>query len=255
MINFIHDTAVLTKRNLMRILRTPQLLIFSSIQPVMFLLLFNYVFGGALKNGALDGGSYINFLLPGVLAQTALFGSVQTGVGMSQDISKGVVDRLSSLPISRGAIVAGRTLADAARNVFVVLVMISVGLLLGFEFHNGILSALGAIGMAVLFGFAFSWISLTIGLGVKDPETAQVAGFLWTFPLVFASSVFVPVATMPDWLQVFTKHQPITQAVDAIRYLTTGVGSPDPIWYALAWIVGIIAIFGPFSSRLFSKAS
>lgn len=250
--NFIRDTAVLTKRNLMRILRTPQLLIFSSIQPVMFLLLFNYVFGGALKSGALDGGSYINFLLPGVLAQTALFGSVQTGVGMSQDISKGVVDRLSSLPISRGAIVAGRTLADAARNVLVVLIMISVGLLLGFQFQHGFIAA---IGMAVLFGFAFSWISLTIGLAVKDPETAQVAGFLWTFPLVFASSVFVPVSTMPDWLQVFTKHQPITQAVDAIRYLTTGVGSADPIWYALLWIVGIIAVFAPIASRLFQKAA
>lgn len=239
----------------MRILRTPQLLVFSSIQPVMFLLLFNFVFGGALKGSGIGSDAYINFLLPGVLAQTALFGSVQTGVGMSQDISKGVVDRLSSLPISRAAIVAGRTLADAARNVLVVLIMISVGLLLGFHFQHGLLAAVGAIALAVLFGFAFSWISLTIGLAVKDPETAQVAGFLWTFPLVFASSVFVPVSTMPDWLQVFTQHQPITQAVDAIRYLTTGFGSTDPIWSALLWIVGIIAVFAPIASRLFQRAA
>lgn len=255
MFNFVHDTLTLTTRNLMRIIRTPQLLFFSSIQPVMFLLLFNYVFGGAIQTGALGGEDYITFLLPGILAQTALFGSVQTGVGMAQDIGKGVVDRLSSLPISRGSIVAGRTIADALRNVLVVLIMITVGLLLGFQFQNGLLAAIGAIAIAVLFGFAFSWISLAIGLGVKDPETAQVAGFLWTFPIVFASSVFVPMQTMPEWLQVFTKNQPLTQAVDAIRYLTTGVGSSDAVWITLLWIVGIIAVFGPIASRLFRRAT
>lgn len=253
MIRFFQDTAVLTWRNIMRIARTPQLLVFSSIQPVMFLLLFNFVFGGALGRGALEG-EYINFLLPGILAQTAMFGAIQTGVGMAQDIGKGVVDRLSSLPISRYSIVAGRTLADAARNVFVVLIMIGVGMLLGFDFQNGVGPALGAISLAILFGFAFSWISLAVGLAVKDSETAQVAGFLWTFPLVFASSVFVPVNTMPDWLQVFTRNQPLTQVVDAIRYLTTGVGSFDPVWYTLAWVVGIIAIFAPIASWLFRKS-
>ncbi|MBI4185789.1 ABC transporter permease [Candidatus Berkelbacteria bacterium] len=251
---FFHDTAVITQRNLLRIVRTPALLFFSSIQPVMFLLLFNYVFGGAIGRGALHDTAYINFLLPGILAQTALFGSVQTGVGMAADIGKGVVDRLSSLPISRGAIVAGRTVADAARNVLVVTVMIIVGLLLGFHFQHGLLAALGAIVIAILFGFAFSWISLTIGLGVKDSETAQVAGFVWTFPASFASSVFVPVESMPEWLKTFAKYQPVTQAVDAIRYLTTGVGSSHVVWITLIWIVGIIAVFAPIASHLFRRA-
>ena len=255
LLNFIRDTITLTKRNLMRIRRTPQLLVFSSVQPVMFLLLFNYVFGGAVRRPGMGDTAYITFLLPGILAQTALFGSVQTGVGMAQDISKGVVDRLSSLPISRGAIVAGRTLADAARNIFVVSIMIGVGSLLGFHFTQGWLSAIGAIALAVIFGFAFSWISLTFGLAVKDPETAQVAGFLWTFPIVFASSVFVPVETMPNWLQHFSKYQPLTQAVDSMRYLTTGGGSAHAVTLTLLWAVGIVAIFGPIASRLFRRAT
>jgi ABC-2 type transport system permease protein/oleandomycin transport system permease protein len=255
MLNFLKDTVTLTGRNLMRIRRTPQLLFFSSIQPVMFLLLFNYVFGGAVTRGSLDGGAYITFLLPGILAQTALFGAIQTGVGMSQDISKGVVDRLSSLPISRGAIVAGRTLADAARNILVVGIMIGVGSLLGFRFTQGFPEAMLAVGLALLFGFAFSWISLALGLLVKDPETAQVAGFLWTFPIVFASSVFVPVETMPDWLQVFAEHQPLTQAVDAIRHLTTGGGSSEAVVFTLLWALGIVAVFGPISARLFRRAT
>ncbi len=252
---FFQDIFTIALRNLTRIKRTPQLLFFSSIQPIIFLLLFNFVFGGAIGSGALNDVAYITFLLPGILAQTALFGSVQTGVGMAEDISKGVVDRLSSLPISRGSIVAGRTLADAIRNVFVVLIMISVGYGLGFRFEQGFLSAVAAILLAVLFGFAFSWISLTIGLAVKDSETAQVSSFIWIFPLVFASAVFVPVQTMPEWLQVFAKNQPVTQVVNAIRYLTTGAGSIDAVWRTLAWGVGIVAIFGPLASRLFRKAT
>ncbi|MEK7461424.1 MAG: ABC transporter permease [Patescibacteria group bacterium] len=255
MLNFLGDTVTLTRRNLMRIRRTPQLLFFSSVQPVMFLLLFNFVFGGAVQRPGIDNSAYIIFLLPGILAQTALFGSIQTGVGMAQDISKGVVDRLSSLPISRGAIVAGRTLADAARNVLVVSIMIGVGTLLGFRFTEGWLAAFGAIGLAILFGFAFSWISLTFGLAVKDPETAQVAGFLWTFPIVFASSVFVPVETMPTWLQYFSKYQPLTQAVDAMRHLTTGGGSPEAVLRTMLWVVAIVAIFAPISARLFRRAN
>ncbi len=251
---FIRDTLTIAKRNLTRLRRTPQLLIFSSIQPVMFLLLFNYVFGGAVGKGNLDT-AYINFLLPGILAQTSLFGSMQTGVGMAEDISKGVVDRLSSLPISRGSIVAGRTLADAMRNVLVVLIMIAVGMLLGFRFTNGWLDAIAAIALVVMFGFAFSWISLTIGLAVKDSETAQVAGFFWIFPLVFASAVFVPVQTMPEWLQHFANNQPVTQIVNAVRYLTTGNAPSGAVLRALYWIVGIIAVFGPLSARLFRRAN
>ena len=255
MIHFLRDTLTLTRRNLMRIRRTPQLLVFSSIQPVMFLLLFNYVFGGAVQRPGMGDTAYITFLLPGILAQTALFGAVQTGVGMANDVSQGVVDRLSSLPISRGAIVAGRTLADAARNVLVVSIMIGVGTLLGFRFTQGWPEAVAAVGVAILLGFAFSWVSLTFGLAVKDAETAQVAGFLWTFPIVFASSVFVPVETMPTWLQHFAKYQPLTRAVDAIRHLTTGGGSAEAIFWTIVWSMGIILVFSPISARLFRRAS
>jgi ABC-2 type transport system permease protein/oleandomycin transport system permease protein len=254
MFSFFTDTITIARRNITRILRTPQLLFFSSVQPVIFLLLFNYVFGGAVKGAALGEQAYITFLLPGILAQTSLFGSMQTGIGMAEDMGKGVVDRFRSLPIHRGAVVAGRTLADALRNVLVVCIMIAVGVGLGFRFEEGFWSGVGAIGMAVLFGFAFSWISLTIGLVLKDSESAQVAGFVWVFPLVFASSVFVPTTTMPTWLRTFAENQPVTQVVNAIRHLTTGGGTPESVGYALLWAVGIIAVFAPLATRVFKRA-
>lgn len=253
MFTFLHDTFIIAKRNLTRLVRTPQLLFFSSFQPVLFLLLFNYVFGGAVAKSTSDA-AYITFLLPGILAQTALFGSAQTGVGMAEDLGKGVVDRFLSLPISRGAIVAGRTLADACRNVMVVLIMIGAGMLLGFRFEMGLWHAVAAILMTVLFGFAFSWISLTIGLAVKDSETAQVAGFVWIFPLVFASSVFVPTQTMPAWLRAFADHQPVTQIVNAVRYLSTGTADSSAVLYTFLWIIGIVLVFSPIATRLFRKA-
>lgn len=237
------NTLQIVKRNVKRNFRIPQLLIFSTIQPVIFLLLFNFVFGGAV--GPSSGESYINFLLPGILAQTALFGAIQTGVGLAEDLSKGVIDRLRSLPIARYAVLAGRTLADSVRNVFVVIIMVLVGFMLGFEFSEGWLWFIAACGLVVLFAFAFSWISAVIGLTLKDSETVQVAGFLWVFPLVFASSVFVPVETMPSWLQVFARNQPVTQVVNAVRYLTQGTGTPDAIWITLLWIFGLLLVFVP----------
>lgn len=249
----ISNTAQLVKRNVKRNFRIPQLLVFSSIQPVIFLLLFNFVFGGAVS-GATDT-KYINFLLPGILAQTALLGAIQTGVGLAEDLNKGVIDRLRSLPIARYAVLAGRTLADAVRNVFVVTLMSLVGFALGFRFQEGFLLFVAGILLVVLFGFAFSWISAIIGLVLKDSETVQVAGFLWVFPLVFASSVFVPVATMPSWLQVFARNQPVTQVVNAVRYLTQG-GIPNGIsyvWISLVWIVGIIAVAAPIAVWRYRK--
>ena len=239
------DTYQIIKRNVKRNMRIPQLLVFSSIQPVIFLLLFNFVFGGAVQGTTTD--KYINFLLPGILAQTALFGAIQTGVGLAEDINRGVINRLRSLPIARSAVLAGRTLADSTRNVFVLLLMVSVGLLIGFEVNEGIPKLIAALGVILLFAFAFSWISANIGLALKDTETVQVAGFLWVFPLVFASSVFVPTETMPDWLQVFAENQPVTQAVNAVRYLTQGIGTSDAIWYTIAWSIGLIIIFAPLA--------
>lgn len=245
------NTIQIVKRNIKRNFRIPQLLVFSTIQPVIFLLLFNYVFGGVV--GPESGGSYINFLLPGILAQTALFGAIQTGVGLSEDLSKGVIDRLRSLPIARYAVLAGRTLADSVRNIFVITIMLSIGAILGFRFQESVVSFIAGAGLVVLFAFAFSWISATIGLLLKDSETVQVAGFLWVFPLVFASSVFVPVETMPGWLQTFAANQPVSQVVDAVRYLMLGIGDGSAVWHTLLWIVGLLAVFVPIAVWRYRK--
>lgn len=247
-LNGVSDTAQIIKRNVKRNFRIPQLLIFSSIQPIIFLLLFNFVFGGAVKTG-IAGTKYINFLLPGILAQTALFGAIQTGVGLAEDLNKGVIDRLRSLPIARYAVLAGRTFADTVRNVFVIALMSLVGALLGFRFHQGLGNFLLAISLVLLFAYAISWVSGNVGLLLKDSETVQVAGFLWVFPLVFASSVFVPVDTMPHWLQIFARNQPVTQVVNAVRHLTQGGVSSGSVyvWHALAWSLGIIIVFAPLA--------
>lgn len=253
MSGLIH-TAEIVKRNVKRNFRIPQLLIFSSIQPVIFLLLFNYVFGGAVADNA-QNGAYINFLLPGILAQTALFGAIQTGVGLAEDLGKGVIDRLRSLPIARYAVLAGRTIADAVRNLFVIFLMSAVGYILGFRIEQGIANAIVAIGLVLLFAYAFSWVSAVIGLMIKDSETVQVAGFLWVFPLVFASAVFVPVQTMPSWLQVFARNQPVTQVVSAVRHLTRG-GVPNGseyVWHTLLWVVGILVVSAPIAVWLYRK--
>ncbi|MCA9349246.1 ABC transporter permease [Candidatus Saccharibacteria bacterium] len=249
----VADTLQIVKRNVKRNFRIPQLLVFSSIQPVIFLLLFNYVFGGAVSGGS--DVKYINFLLPGILAQTALFGAIQTGVGLAEDLDKGVIDRLRSLPIARYAVLAGRTIADSARNLFVIILMSSVGFLLGFRYQQGLLKFLLAGLIIILFAYAFSWISAVIGMWLRDSETVQVAGFLWVFPLVFASSVFVPVETMPNWLQHFAQNQPVTQVVNAVRHLTQG-GVADGgqyIWHTLLWTAGIIFVFAPLAVWLYRK--
>jgi len=236
----IADTLVITWRNMLRYVRLPQLLVFSTIQPVMLLLLFNYVFGGAIFTGGLD---YIQYLLPGFLVQIVVFGSTQTSVGLAEDLSRGLIDRFRSLPMARAAVLAGRTLADALRYTFLVLLMIGVGYAVGFRFQNGIGPALAAPCLAILFGFAFTWISAFIGMTVKDVETAQVAGFVWVFPIVFASSMFVPVETMPGWLQAFAKVNPVTPTTDAVRALSLGGEVAAPLWKSLAWIGGILLVF------------
>lgn len=249
----IADALVLTKRNLIKYVRVPTLLAFSTIQPVMFVLLFTYVFGGAI-GVATPGVEYIDFLMPGIFVQTSIFGSTNTGVGLADDMSKGLIDRFRSLPMSRSAVLAGRTTGDLVRNVFVVLLITVVGTLIGFRFHAGVPKAVAAMILAAVFGFAFSWISATIGLAVKDVESAQAAGFIWVFPLVFASSAFVPVATFPDWLQAFAEINPITVTVDSIRALVLGGPIWAHLWKSLAWIVGILAVFIPLAIDRYRKA-
>jgi len=252
----VSDTLVMTWRNLIRYVRLPQLLVFSTVQPIMFVLLFAFVFGGAIATPGVD---YINYLIPGILVQTVLFGASQTTVGLADDLSKGMVDRFRSLPMARSAVLAGRTLADSTRNVFVVLLMVAVGALIGFRFQGSVVEAVASVALVVFFGFAFSWISALIGLAVKDPETAQVAGFIWVFPLVFASSAFVPVQTMPDWLRGFAEVQPISVTVDAVRYLTSGGAAPgvalSDVWSALLWAAGILAVFVPLAVAQYRRTA
>lgn len=238
----IVDALVMAKRNLLRYRRSTDLLIFSTIQPVMFVLMFAFVFGGAIDT---PGGSYVNFLLPGIMVLSVLFGSTQTGIGLAEDVASGQVDRYRSLPMARSAVVAGRILADTARNTFVVTVMLTVGYAIGFRFNGTVLGAIATVAVAVAMGHAFSWIPASIGTSVKTAQTAEAAGVVWIFPLVFLSSVFVPLETMPDWLQVFAANNPVTVTANALRGLSQGGEFWEPLWKTAAWWTGIMAVFVP----------
>lgn len=247
--NEIADIWTMTKRNLIRYTRLPQLLFFSSVQPIMFLSLFNFVFGGAIgSHGAAPGGKYINFLLPGILAQVVLFGAVNTGIGLADDMNKGIIDRFRSLPMSRAAVMGGRTVADTIRNLVVTTVLLGFGALYGFRFMNGWLNALIMVAIMLLFGFAFSWISAVIGLTLRDPETAQLAGFLFVFPFTFASAAFLPTSTMPGWLQAFANNQPVTYVANAAREFALGVPAPEgTMWKLFLYLGMIFIIFIPWA--------
>ena len=247
----VRHIGAMTKRNLMRYLRTPQLVVFSSIQPIMFVLLFGFVFGGAIST---PGINYIDYLIPGILAQTAIFGASMTAVGLTTDLQAGIVDRFRSLPMARSAVLAGRTFADLSRTVFTTALMIGVGALIGFRFHSGAGDALLAMVVVLLFGYAMSWLMATVGLVAKTPETAQTASFLPIFPLVFASSAFVPVATMPEWLQGFAENQPVSVIVNTVRALVLGLPADDLIWRSFVWIAALLLVFVPLSVRLYRRA-
>jgi ABC-2 type transport system ATP-binding protein len=239
------DTRVVTGRNLHHFIRQPQLLIFSTIQPIMFVLLFAYVFGGAVK-GSLPGGvQYIDFLLPGIFVQSVAFRATQTAVGLSEDLERGVIDRFRSMPMARSAVLIGRTVADLVRNVLIIGLMTAVGYLIGFRFQAGLVNALACVAVVSAFGFALSWIFAFVALTVRGAEASQSAGFVVIFPLVFASSVFVPVASMPDWLQAVAKVSPVTLTANAARTYALDGGVPGALGGASAWILGLLAIFIP----------
>jgi ABC transporter DrrB family efflux protein len=242
----VTDTTVVTGRNLRHFIRQPDLLVFSTIQPVLFVLLFVYVFGGAIGRSLPHGVAYVDFLLPGVFVQSVTFGASQTAVGLKEDLTRGVVDRFRSMPMARSAVLAGRTVADLVRNIVVIFLMIAVGYLVGFRFLGGIAGAVGCIAVVAAFGFALSWIFAVVALTVRGAETAQTAGFVVIFPLVFASSVFVPVSTFPDWLQAFATINPVTVTADAARSLAL-FGTTASLGAAAAWIGGLLAVFIPLS--------
>jgi ABC transporter DrrB family efflux protein len=240
----VRDGAVVTVRNLRHFTREPGLLLFSTIQPVMFVLLFVYVFGGAIQ-GSLPGGiSYVDYLLPGIFVQSVVFRATQTSVGLSQDLERGVIDRFRSMPMARSAVLVGRTSADLVRNVLIILLMIVVGYIVGFRFEGGVGGALASIAIVTLFGLALSWIFAFVALTVRGAEAAQSAGFVVTFPLVFASSVFVPISTLPSWLEAFAKVSPVTLTANAARSLAL-TGTPESLAGALAWSFGLLAVFVP----------
>jgi ABC transporter DrrB family efflux protein len=250
----VTGTAVVTGRNLRHFIRQPDLLTFSTIQPVLFVLLFVYVFGGAVGRSLPHGVAYVDFLLPGIFVQSVTFGASQTAVGLSEDLQRGVVDRFRSMPMARSAVLAGRTVADLLRNILIIFLMIAVGYLVGFRFHGGVAGAVGCVAVVAAFGFALSWIFAFVALTVRGAEAAQTAGFVVIFPLVFASSVFVPVSTFPDWLQAFAKINPVTVTANAARALAF-YGTPASLGAAGAWIGGLLAVFIPLSVWRYRRIS
>jgi ABC transporter DrrB family efflux protein len=246
----ISDTLVLAKRSLLRIRRQPDLLIGFTVQPVMFVLLFVYVFGGAISTT----GSYADFLIPGILVQSMAFGGFVTALGLSEDLKKGLIDRFRSLPMTRSAVLTGRTLGDVATNVLQLVIMLAVGLAVGFSFSTTPLKVVSGLLLLLLIGYAFSWVFAFIGLVASSPEAANAYGFTIIFPLTFVSSAFVPPETMPSWLQPVAENNPFTTMVDAIRALFIGTPAHNDVWGALVWSVGIIAFFAPLAAWRYRRA-
>jgi ABC transporter DrrB family efflux protein len=247
------DGLAVAWRNLIGLRRVPRLLVFSTIQPLVFVLMFRYVFGGVVTP-ALHGVSYVDFLIPGIFVQTAVFGSMNTAIGLATDMQTGLMERFRSLPMARSAVLVGRTTADLARNVFVVALMTAVGFAIGFRIHAGVPAFLGGFLLVLAFGFAMSWIFAVVGMAVGDPETAQAAAFPVLAPLVFASAAFIPVDTMPGWLQAFAEHQPVSKTAEAVRVLVLGGPATSAVWQALAWDAGIVAVFAPLGVWLYRRA-
>jgi len=237
------NIATVTGRNLRRLVRIPTLIAFATVQPILFVLLFTYAWGGAIHPPGVD--TYIDYALPGIWVLSIAFGASQTGVAVADDLTTGMIDRFRALPMARSALLAGRTVADAVRNLFVLGLMTGVAHLIGFRFHAGPAAALAAVGLALAAGVAFSWIFALLGLLVRDPESAGIGGLLAVIPLIFTSSTFVPVATFPGWLQTFANLNPITDIVDALRALCLGGPTADPVLQALAWIAGLLVVTVP----------
>jgi ABC transporter DrrB family efflux protein len=259
----VSDMAVIARRDLIRTIRLPDLLVTSSLMPVIFILMFTYVFGGAIQ-GALPpaaAGRYVNWLIPGLLAQFALFGGGGAAFGVAEDLAKGVIDRFKSLPMTRSAVLAGRTLADLVGSARTLALMLAVGFAIGFRWQTSPWSLLAGVAIALGFGYAWSWVMAALGLVVRTPEAVQAAAYMGVFPLAFTSSVFVPTQTMPGWLQAFAVHQPLTVTTDALRGLILGQGALPPgrtvtgqVVLALVWSVAITAVFAPLAVRLYRRA-
>jgi len=246
----LKDSGVVIWRQLIQLPRIPEVLIFALIQPVMFVLLFRYVFGGAIQT---PGESYVNYLMPGIFAQTVAFGAVASGIGLAEELRRGIIDRFRSLPMARSAVLVGRTVSDLVRNAAVVAVMMGVGLLVGFRPSGSVIAIIVAFGLLFLTSFAFSWIGVVIALSMKTVEAVQSAGFIWLFPLTFASSAFVPTDSMPSWLQGFAVNQPFTVVVNAVRALFLAQPVGNLVWLSVVWMGGISAVMIPLATRQYRR--
>ncbi|WSS27200.1 ABC transporter permease [Streptomyces sp. NBC_01185] len=260
----IADSLVMARRNLIRMSRIPEMVLFGLIQPVMFVVLFSYVFGGSLVvDGSTSAVEYRNFLMAGIFAQTVTFATAGAGAGIADDMHKGLVDRFRSLPMARGAVLTGRTLADLVQTTLTVIVLTIVALLVGWRIHEGVPKALGAFALLLLLGYAFSWIGALIGLSVRTPEAATSGGLIWLFPVTFISNAFVPTENMAGWLQPIAEWNPFSATVQACRELfgNPGVSPSDawpmqhPVWASIIWSVVIIVVFRTLAVRKYRQAA
>ena len=248
----VSDTLVLARRNLLVWARVPAYLVFTVIQPVMFVLMFRYVFGGAIK---IPGGDYVDFLMPGIIGQTAAFASFATAIALAQELKKGVIDRLRSMPMARSAVLTGRLLADTGRMLVTILIIVAVGYAVGFRFHNGVIPAILMVVLATVFGLSICLIAAFTGLAIGDEESVQAFGLIWLFPITFLSSAFVPISSMPGWLQAFANNQPVTYVIDTMRAMAIGGPIEANLWKSIAWLAGILIVFVPLAVRAYKRAA
>ncbi|MBO0773010.1 MAG: ABC transporter permease [Actinobacteria bacterium] len=249
----VTDTLTITRRNLLVWMRVPAYIAFTIIQPVMFVLMFRYVFGGAIPVQV--PGGYVSFLMPGIIGQTAAFATFGTAIALALELQKGVIDRLRSMPMARSAVLAGRLVADTARMALTLLVILGVGYAVGFRFQNGVGPAIAMVVLAIVFGLAFCCVAAFTGLAIGDQESVQAFGMIWLFPLTFVSSAFVPIQTMPGWLQAFANNQPVTYVIDTMRALALGGPVEASLWKSIAWLAGIFVVFAPLAVRAYRRAA
>jgi ABC transporter DrrB family efflux protein len=249
----VADSLTLTRRDLLVWRRNPSFLVFTVVQPVMFVLLFRFVFGGAIT--VQTKGGYVGFLMPGIIAQSAAFASFSTAIGLAREMQRGVIDRFRSMPMSRAAVLIGRLLADTIRLTVTVLVILGVAYAVGFRFVNGFIPALGMILLGIIFGVVICCVSAYVGLAIRDEESVGSFGLIWLFPLTFVSAAFVEVSSMPGWLQAFANNQPVTIVVDEMRALALGGPLVLHGWQSAVWLVGILVVFVPLAIRSYRRAS
>jgi ABC-2 type transport system permease protein/oleandomycin transport system permease protein len=248
----VSDTLIITRRNLLVWMRVPAYIVFTVIQPVMFVLMFRYVFGGAIQVNV--PGGYVNFLMPGIIGQTAAFATFGTAIALAQELKKGVIDRLKSMPMARSAVLAGRLVADTARMFVTMVIVIGVGYAVGFRFENGAGPAVAMIVLATVFGLAICCIAAFTGLAIGDEESVQAFGLIWLFPITFLSSAFVPIQSMPGWLQAFANNQPVTYVINTMRALALGGPVEANLWKSIASLAAIFIIFAPLAVRAYKRA-